>query len=135
MRTLDSDDDECNGYPAVWADALCIDQSSTFEKNHQVAMMRTIYEKASHVVVWLGDADETCEKAFAFIKDMTKSGPECFGDAIASSFKGPNSLDDWDCICQFMRRSWFQRLFIALSKFGGNFTDWGYVAIVRQGEE
>lgn len=37
-----------------WADALCIDQSNTLERNHQVQLMSSIYSRAGHVRVWLG---------------------------------------------------------------------------------
>jgi len=41
----------------VWADALCIDQQNTDEKNHQVSMMGDIYSAASRVYIWLGKPD------------------------------------------------------------------------------
>jgi hypothetical protein len=37
-----------------WIDALCIDQNSVYEKNHQVAQMGLIYSNAVEVVSWLG---------------------------------------------------------------------------------
>ncbi|KAF8860198.1 HET-domain-containing protein, partial [Acephala macrosclerotiorum] len=42
----------------LWADALCIDQASEEERNHQVAQMSDIYEQAMGVRVWLGLEDE-----------------------------------------------------------------------------
>lgn len=42
----------------LWADAVCIDQNTLQEKNHQVAIMDQIYEKAEIVLVWLGEAEE-----------------------------------------------------------------------------
>ncbi|KAH7385518.1 heterokaryon incompatibility protein-domain-containing protein [Phaeosphaeria sp. MPI-PUGE-AT-0046c] len=39
----------------LWIDALCIDQSSTSERNHQVQQMGRIYSNAESVLVWLGD--------------------------------------------------------------------------------
>lgn len=38
----------------IWVDALCIDQSSNAERNHQVALMGQIYSRASKIVAWLG---------------------------------------------------------------------------------
>jgi hypothetical protein len=38
----------------LWADAICIDQSSTEEKNQQVPLMPFIYSRAKEVLVWLG---------------------------------------------------------------------------------
>ena len=37
-----------------WIDALCIDQSNTTERSHQVAHMGHIYAHALKVIVWLG---------------------------------------------------------------------------------
>ncbi|KAI4709156.1 hypothetical protein J4E89_005904 [Alternaria sp. Ai002NY15] len=36
----------------MWIDQLCIHQSSTVERNHQVQMMSDIYSKATSVVAW-----------------------------------------------------------------------------------
>ncbi|KAF2874341.1 heterokaryon incompatibility protein-domain-containing protein [Massariosphaeria phaeospora] len=41
----------------LWADALCINQKDTGERNHQVQSMRLIYSKASRVLIWLGHAE------------------------------------------------------------------------------
>jgi hypothetical protein len=38
-----------------WIDALCIDQCSILERNHQVAQMCSIYTKAQEVIAWLGN--------------------------------------------------------------------------------
>lgn len=38
----------------IWADAICIDQSSDKEKNHQVKLMKQIYSSARQTCVWLG---------------------------------------------------------------------------------
>jgi hypothetical protein len=37
-----------------WIDQLCIDQSNTLERNHQVGQMADIYSSASVTIVWLG---------------------------------------------------------------------------------
>lgn len=44
-------------YPDVllWVDAICIDQANDFERSHQVASMRDIYESAEVVLIYLGD--------------------------------------------------------------------------------
>lgn len=39
----------------IWIDAICIDQTSKTERNHQVSMMADIYQGASCVLVWPGD--------------------------------------------------------------------------------
>lgn len=41
----------------LWVDALCIDQSSVSEKNHQVGMMGPIYNRAGCVLIWVDDKE------------------------------------------------------------------------------
>jgi hypothetical protein len=38
--------DLVNYPPLIWADQICINQSSPVEKSHQVGFMREIYESA-----------------------------------------------------------------------------------------
>lgn len=40
----------------IWVDQVCIDQLNVAERNHQVAMMASIYSSAERVVVWLPEA-------------------------------------------------------------------------------
>ncbi|KAE8440370.1 hypothetical protein EG329_008322 [Mollisiaceae sp. DMI_Dod_QoI] len=51
-----------------WVDAVCINQKNTHERNQQVAMMRTVYEKAARVVVWLGPATEHTSAVIRFFQ-------------------------------------------------------------------
>ncbi|CAN9389168.1 unnamed protein product [Alternaria alternata] len=39
----------------LWIDALCIDQSNTPERSHQVQQMGHIFSRAVKVISWLGD--------------------------------------------------------------------------------
>ncbi|KAL6703026.1 hypothetical protein ACN47E_010302 [Coniothyrium glycines] len=41
-------------FEPIWIDAICINQSNTSERNHQVRMMRQIYSRAQGVYIWLG---------------------------------------------------------------------------------
>jgi hypothetical protein len=47
----------------IWIDAVCIDQTSSFEKSHQIPKMPDIYSNAWNVVVWLGEDSETRVKS------------------------------------------------------------------------
>ncbi|EUC47156.1 hypothetical protein COCMIDRAFT_61370, partial [Bipolaris oryzae ATCC 44560] len=57
-----------------WIDAICINQSNTLEKNHQVQMMRRIYSTAEQVVIWLGEAtqDKTSDMAMDVVASTHK---------------------------------------------------------------
>ena len=53
----------------LWIDALCIDQFSEAEKNHQVSMMGEIYDRAGLVLTWLGPvATNVAKRAFDTIE-------------------------------------------------------------------
>lgn len=45
---------EPNGKPLLlWCDQICVNQSHDEEKNHQVAFMGMIYDRAEEVLIWL----------------------------------------------------------------------------------
>lgn len=56
---------------SLWADAVCIDQSSNQERAAQVDMMGLIFGQASKVAVWLGNSVPKDALAFATIKACT----------------------------------------------------------------
>jgi hypothetical protein len=41
----------------LWIDAICIDQSSITERNHQVRLMGEVYRRAKNVLIWRGEGD------------------------------------------------------------------------------
>jgi hypothetical protein len=43
-----------DGHEWMWIDALCIDQTNDYERNHQVNLMSKIYQGAKQVLIWLG---------------------------------------------------------------------------------
>jgi hypothetical protein len=51
----------------LWIDAICIDQNSIAERNHQVALMDRIYSKADYVFVWLGLPTDNMIKAYSIL--------------------------------------------------------------------
>ncbi|PQE17503.1 heterokaryon incompatibility protein [Rutstroemia sp. NJR-2017a BBW] len=44
-----------NNVRVLWCDAICIDQSNIQEKNHQIPMMKRIYENGIRTIAWLGE--------------------------------------------------------------------------------
>ncbi len=50
-----------------WIDAISINQEDVEEREHQVQLMRNIYRNASHVMLWLGEADSFTEHSFQVI--------------------------------------------------------------------
>ena len=58
----------------LWVDAICIDQMSTEEKNHQVRMMGKIFSQAEEVISWLGPGSDHIARLF----DRVMSSPLCY---------------------------------------------------------
>lgn len=57
----------------LWADAICINQASDEERNHQVAFMTQIYKNASGVLVWLGMlSEDSTNTLHSVLKSMRK---------------------------------------------------------------
>ena len=56
----------------LWVDALCIDQSNTSERNHQVQQMGSIFRGARAVVSWLGQGDAFAYQFVEFARMVSK---------------------------------------------------------------
>ncbi|OAP61966.1 hypothetical protein AYL99_04169 [Fonsecaea erecta] len=55
---------------AVWADAICINQSDTSEKNHQIPRIADVYDSAACVVCDVGEADQYSDLAQNFVEHL-----------------------------------------------------------------
>lgn len=109
----------------IWADALCIDQTSIEEKNSQVPLMRTICQRATTVHIWLGyDTNRrTGLEAFNVMRQLYSAYGELGWDynmykkpvtsAAKPSIKIP-ALDDpcWNSVLNLIRLPWFSRTWI-----------------------
>ena len=60
----------------LWCDAVCINQNDPVEKARQVANMLQIYEKASHVVGWLGPPSKASSVLFAALQEGAEFLPK-----------------------------------------------------------
>lgn len=61
----------------LWVDALCIDQSSLEERNHQVALMGEVYRMARCVLIWLGVGTSVTRRMMRFLwwnKEISRLG-------------------------------------------------------------
>lgn len=64
----------------IWIDAICINQSDTKEKSHQIPLMEEIYRKASNVLIWLGTESEGSMEVMKYLthigsKFLERGGP------------------------------------------------------------
>ncbi|PQE31169.1 heterokaryon incompatibility protein [Rutstroemia sp. NJR-2017a WRK4] len=61
----------------LWVDAVCIDQQNNMEKSEQVQLMREIYQRAMHVTVWLGPADDTSDRVMDYLNILGEEALLC----------------------------------------------------------
>ena len=64
------------GLKPLWVDALCIDQSNTSERNHQVQQMGSIYRGARAVVSWFGQGEPSVAQFMQFARIVSKEVTE-----------------------------------------------------------
>ncbi|PFH62177.1 hypothetical protein XA68_14718 [Ophiocordyceps unilateralis] len=83
----------------IWIDAICINQSDSVEKSHQVQSTAMIYAKANRVVIWLGESAHDSDGALT----------EILGAAEEQSTK--SSLEKRS-IGVLLQRPWFQRIWV-----------------------
>jgi len=58
----------------LWVDQLCINQDDQAERSRQVQYMNTIYNNATHVLVWLGkDPHAVARDAFELVHSLSQT--------------------------------------------------------------
>ncbi|KAF2497497.1 HET-domain-containing protein [Lophium mytilinum] len=105
---------------ALWADAICINQSDKKEQGHQVERMGKIYENAKKVLIWLGHDDGAAEDCFKLIIESNRyfeTGIQRYGDLRRVPIPNDNprvSLDqtEWDKVKKMLEYSWFKRVWV-----------------------
>lgn len=107
----------------IWADAICINQQDSAEKNYQVQLMRDIYRRARRVLVWLGDAGRDSELALPILPLLATAA-----EKQGAAFAPPTQREDWlrmgftmpeaevhlrlRAYYRFLRREWFRRVWV-----------------------
>ncbi|PSS18561.1 hypothetical protein M430DRAFT_35062 [Amorphotheca resinae ATCC 22711] len=98
----------------VWADAVCINQQNTIERNFQIQEMAAIYSKAYSVAIWLGPEADNSHKAIQFMHELLEAEIKEEGrgwitrDIITSRRRRP---DLQSLVCLFHRDYW-KRLWV-----------------------
>jgi Heterokaryon incompatibility protein (HET) len=102
------------GCTRLWADALCINQDDHREQESQVQQMKEIYQQASVVVAWLGDANHLSMQAFDAFHGMIEQ-MDWLGNVperIVDPDKMASDPQKWVAISDILYRPWFRRTWI-----------------------
>jgi hypothetical protein len=100
------------GPPIFWADAICINQEDTVEKNHQIPLMRSIYGNARHVLVYVGEGEEGFGAAL-LTEIISQTAKEFAPWTIVPDkvIRGMAKMD-WQAVRQFLSQQVFRRSWI-----------------------
>ena len=108
----------------LWINALCINQANSWELNHQMPMLPSIYANASRVCVWLGPASKDSTPAIELIEEMMHD-LSTFGELLKSFERNTNgqyhNSEAFDlnkkpaglkALLDLIMRQWFSRRWI-----------------------
>jgi hypothetical protein len=103
----------------MWIDAICINQKNDAERSKQVGIMKDIYRKAIHVVIWLGKQTAEDADAFTLLSRFEKLFREKGVVDVGNVENYLYGLDlpveespEWTALVRFFQRPWFQRIWV-----------------------
>jgi hypothetical protein len=97
----------------VWADAICINQADHEERKHQVAQMRSIYESAAQVRIWLGESTPHSELACNLVQQAKDLQIDALSQEFLNTQRKELHLQLYsDQLKDFFGRPWWNRLWI-----------------------
>ncbi|KAM0344815.1 hypothetical protein ACHAPU_007197 [Fusarium lateritium] len=94
----------------LWIDSICIDQSSSTEKTHQLNLMAHIYQNASQVLVYLGKGTDDSDIAMKFVRELDQPPDHFRNNAIEEV---PSTVpDEREAVNILFQRPWFYRVWV-----------------------
>jgi hypothetical protein len=102
----------------IWIDAVCINQSNTLERNHQVKLMATIYSNASQVLAYIGSQYEDTSPSITKVIEYLEGTSD---GLLGRQVDVPNYYD----VATFLRTPYFDRVWVRICTAIScdNFTD------------
>lgn len=103
----------------MWVDALCIDQSNTAEKGHQVGQMGAIYSNAECTVMWLGTETKDCDLALKLTEHFgwmgvspTTETIKAWSDSLLDTFTSDAYDSHWAAMSSLLNVGYWRRAWI-----------------------
>jgi hypothetical protein len=123
LRNLRKSGDNPSQARILWIDAICIDQKNSEERRTQVQRMRSIYQFATRVVVWLGKYHEPEDDLVKFdqslwgfdqldgdLAELTREAFEHMESLHRNSLMMPST--SWGQLLRIAKRAWFSRVWV-----------------------
>jgi hypothetical protein len=79
----------------IWIDSICIDQSNTVERNHQVRHMWMIYSLAEFVISWLGPPTPDTDQLLDELADSSGTAADLGEPALVHAARDVLSRSYW----------------------------------------
>jgi hypothetical protein len=96
----------------LWIDAICINQTSDSERNHQVKLMGNIYTKCNSVLAWLGPPSDLLSCVFGTIQHMAQNKNALIMSYIGDSNYLGENIDICEGIVKFAELRYWTRKWI-----------------------
>ena len=110
----------------LWIDAICINQADFSERAQQVMLMGSVYSKSAHTLIWLGDPNDTTQRAIECIQNnagLIRVLLQAYGgDTQALEADFATAKVDRDpanilAIQAFFTAAWFTRVWVSQEAF------------------
>jgi hypothetical protein len=117
-----------------WIDAICINQKDEVEKSHQVNTMRSIYQRANRVIVWLGTKEKPKDARLAREMLAYLSASIIPVETLLKTLGGDPG---WSAIHHLFEHPWFSRIWVVQEiavastvnvMYGGIHINWDIIA-------
>lgn len=92
----------------IWIDALSIDQTSEKDKNHQIKLMRRIFQQAETVHIWIGRDFSGSRDAFQFVRSVNR----CAKDDLVDFIRGPGRESQLEHLRKFFYKEYWWRIWV-----------------------
>ncbi|RYP04616.1 hypothetical protein DL764_004353 [Monosporascus ibericus] len=98
----------------VWIDSICINQTDAVEKSSQIVLMREIYGRASVVIAWLGETDESLAAAAReMVAEFAEQFRSATGNAVEFYLRYVLIPDGrLPALQAFLNNPWFTRMWV-----------------------
>lgn len=104
----------------LWVDAVCIDQSSMLERNHQVQQMRDIYQSAWRTIIYLGPQQNGFTGVAAW-NYLERNSSWAWNEDLVKDWTLPARMEEEiidfrgelkDVEIDVLNRTWFRRVWV-----------------------
>jgi hypothetical protein len=111
LRPALSQDAGQTGELVLWVDAICINQEDIPERSVQTSKMRSIYQNASGVAVWLGLENHGSGRAMKFSRDLNLVAMRDGSDGVRRMVD-ESQMEELHALVVLFRRQYWWRIWV-----------------------